>query len=116
MPRKDTWPKALKESDVTKQVVGFVRAHGFECIRLNAGLFQRPGGTARIRIGTRGMSDWICLKADPLRCFFLEIKRPGEPLRPDQQVWHEQMRQRGFTTVVASDLDELIQWFKSTYI
>lgn len=91
----------LTEKHVTEQVIGWLKAHSCYCVRLNSGLISTPDGR-RMRIGERGLPDWIILRDK--RYFFLELKRPGKTLSPDQESWFEFAKRGGYPAIWADGL------------
>jgi hypothetical protein len=75
---------ALTEKMVTEQVIGWLKAKGWLCVRLQSGLVDLPGAR-KMRVGTPGLPDWCCFKDK--RYFFLELKRAGKQLSADQIQW-----------------------------
>lgn len=93
-----TKPKAkrskpvLSERDVTEQIVGYLRAMGWTCVRQQSGLFSRPGSSGRIRIGEVGAADWYAYRALPnfgtiVEFFYMEFKAPGKTPATEQEFW-----------------------------
>jgi len=95
----------LTEAQVTKQCIDFLIAEGWRCIRLNSGLFQRPGGKVRVRIGEPGMPDYVCFLGD--QYFFLEFKGANGRLRENQAKWIRQAVADRLNVTICAGLDEL---------
>jgi hypothetical protein len=91
----------LTEKHVTEQVIGWLKAHRFYCVRLNSGLISTPDGR-RLRVGERGLPDWIIIRG--LRFFFMELKRPGKTLSPDQENWFAWATREGIPAIWADGL------------
>jgi hypothetical protein len=98
----------LSESHVTKQCTDYLEAERWKCIRLQSGLFQRPKGKTRIRVGEPGLPDFICVRGAEF--FFLEFKGAGGRLRPAQKEWIAMADERGFPVCVVDGLDTLREW------
>jgi hypothetical protein len=60
--------------------------------------------------GSSGVPDRIILLNS--RCFFVELKKPGEKLRPLQRAVHEQFEQLGFHVYVISSLEEVEEFIQ----
>ena len=110
-------PINLTEAQVTEQCIDYLRAEGWRCIRLNSGLFQRPNGKHRVRIGEPGMPDWICVPGGRVHghlrpaAFFLELKRSkGGQLSDAQSRWIYDATEDGLLVCVCRGLDELREW------
>lgn len=103
----------LSEAQVTKQIIDFLRAEGWRCIRLQSGLFQRPMSGVRIRIGEPGMPDWLVMKQRcPLYAAFLEIKGTGKTSRPDQVAWRTAAQKDGFTCEVFDNFETFLEFYR----
>ncbi len=114
----------LTEADVTAQCIDFLLAEGWEPKRQHVGRFIPLGSKDKdkptvITIGEKGDPDWLVLKRpggwlhkSPEFClaFYLELKRPGGRLRPDQKLKHTALRQDGWLVCVASGRDQLWEW------
>jgi len=98
----------LTEAQVTKQCIDFLLAERWYCIRLNSGLLQRPGSTARLRVGEKGLPDYICTRGNEY--FFLEFKASGGRLRTAQRDWIARAKADSLNVLVCSGLDELQEW------
>lgn len=110
----------LTESQVTEAVIGHARAHGWRAIRLQTGLFTRPGSKARIRIGATGQPDWLLLRPQlysdtgrfmTANVFFLELKRPGKEPSSEQTIWMEQARRDGYLCVWADSFEGYLRFY-----
>lgn len=112
---------ALRESDVARQIVDLLHSESWMVIRLQSGLFQRPGSKSRIRAGEPGLPDYVCFKGQSsgfhlwTYTFFLETKSVTGKLRPEQVAWHKSAEERGITVCVASDIDEFKNWYRARY-
>ena len=99
----------LTEADVTKTVVGWLRANGWTCIRLQSGLVDLPGGR-KMRVGTKGLPDWIVVKQT--FAVFLELKAPGKKPSIDQEIWMECARQRQHRVMWADGYEVFLDRFE----
>lgn len=104
----------ILEVDITSQIVGtdkqpgYLIANGWTCIRLNSGLFRTKDGR-KIRIGKKGMPDWIAAKG--LRYFFLELKRPDGDRSDEQIEWHAMALRKGLPVITADGLSSFLAAF-----
>ncbi len=96
---------ALTEKQVTEQVIGWLKANGWLCVRLQSGLVDLPGNR-KMRVGTPGLPDWICCNHD--RYFFLEVKSPIKVPSPIQNEWMNSARRQGITAIWANGLGSLM--------
>jgi hypothetical protein len=108
----------LSERDIEKQLVDYLRLHGWHVHRLEADLWRSKRASAREEVGT---PDFICLRRASwyeedrsVRAFYLEVKRPGGKLRPSQEFWIGYARARGWCVIVADSLDSLITQMRVT--
>lgn len=113
-----TSPKIeLSENEVEKQCLDVLRLNRFSPLRLQSGLFIAPDREVIqalkrlsvrprwITIGERGIPDYV------IPAFFLEVKRPGGELSPEQtqKIW-ELEKIWGLQTIVIDNVAELIAW------
>jgi hypothetical protein len=109
---------ALREADVTRQILDYLHAHGWRCLRMQSGLFQRPnGGKARVRIGEAGLPDYIVMRGNPAvrtcpQMFFLELKRPGGKPSAAQMEWRRQAEADGFAVCCADSVEYIAGWIR----
>ncbi len=110
--------KHLSEAEVTRQICDFLRARGWILKRQQSGLFQRPGSTARVRIGEVGEADWMAMRpaSSPLGSgwcafFYFEIKAPHKIPSFDQSVWLETRRRLGFEAEWFDSLEHFEGWY-----
>ena len=98
----------LSENDVESACLDLARLRGWWPIRLHAGLFRSPDARRWIRGVEKGTPDYILVKAPS---FFLETKRPGGELSPEQrQKIFELEKFYGLKTLVVEGVEELIDW------
>lgn len=109
---------ALSEVDVTRQICDFLRARGWILKRQQSGLFQRPGSTARVRIGEVGEADWMAIKPCGFALgymFYSEVKASGKIPSFDQQVWLETRRRLGFEADWFDSLELFGKWYQERF-
>ena len=98
----------LAENDVEKACLDFARLRGWWPIRLHAGTFKSLDGKRYVHGVEKGTPDYILVKQPS---FFLETKRPGGDLTPEQrQKIFELEKFYGLETVVVEGVQELIEW------
>jgi len=99
----------LSENDVRKACLDVLRVHQWWPIRQQVGLFK-TADKRWIRIGEIGDPDYVVIKPPS---FFLELKRPGGELSPEQVARIHQLRQfYGLETVVVESVEELMEWLE----
>lgn len=99
----------LSENDVRKACLDVLRVRHWWPIRQHVGLFSTVGKNPRkISIGETGDPDYIIVKPPS---FFLETKRPGGKLSPEQVARIALLKQfYGLDTVVVESVEELLEW------
>lgn len=101
------------EADTTSACVGWLRAHGWRCIRLQSGKLRGVGGRM-FTVGEKGLPDWMVLRCSTngmLYGFFLEAKRfKGGVVSKNQTKWQREAKLSGFRTCVANSLESMTAW------
>ena len=72
-------------------------------IRVNAGKVRI--GSRYIRLGPKDIPDVLAI--GKYRTYWVEVKKPGEKLRPGQEEMIQTLRDRGHEVVVATGIDDL---------
>lgn len=95
-------PQALRlsENDVRRAIVDFLKAQGWTVLRLQSGVFQRPGSSARITIGEVNMPDYCAVSA-VIRpgVMFIETKAEGKRPTAGQRKRIDELIEDGFVAV-----------------
>ena len=95
------------ENDVRKACLDILRLRHWWPIRQHVGLYKTPDGRW-IRIGEVGDPDYVAVKPPS---FFLETKRPGGELEPEQIKRISDLKTfYGMDTAVVESVEELIDW------
>lgn len=94
----------LVENDIERQCLSALRYHGLHPIRLQSGKFKTHDNRW-ISVGEPGLPDYVIPR------FFLETKRPGGELSPEQDryIW-EAKYIWNLETLVIDDVNTLIRW------
>jgi hypothetical protein len=101
-------PPRLYERDVAKQCKDLLRAGGWDVIRLQSGVFVGASGGAPLRIGERGMTDYVAVRArGRVQVLYVEIKRPGQFPRIEQERWMAWKRHCGFEAFWVDSVEDL---------
>ena len=108
MPTKTKLP-AITERMVTEAAIGWLRAKGWTCVRLQSGLLGTKDGR-KMRVGTPGLPDWFAVKRD--KYCFVELKSPGKELSAAQRDWFAQAQRNRINCVWADSLSSLIARFE----
>ena len=102
---------STSERDVTKQVIGFLQAEGWRCLRMTVSFNKR-----RFSTGEKGMPDWLCLKYTTIGhdcdILWVEMKKPGEKQSKAQLKWADNEELFGARIVVADNLDTFREWYR----
>lgn len=124
-PREKKRREDLPENQVTKQCVDWLNAKGWNVVRQQSGLFTRPGGQARIRIGEPGTTDWRMERrimpgghridarkvATICQLAYIELKAPGKAPSDEQLLFMERQRANGFPAMWFDSLKDLKKWY-----
>lgn len=86
------------ETELQSEILDALRRIGAWAYRVNAG--SRGG----VRMAPAGTPD-ICVIDPP---GWLEVKRPGEKLSPDQKVWHDKARRRGIRVATVTNKEQAL--------
>ena len=98
----------MKEADLMRQIMLALSEDGHAVFRANVGLFFTKDGRP-VRSGLPvGFSDLFGNRAGDARAFYLEVKRPGERLKPHQAAFLEAMRVRGAIAAVVTSPREAL--------
>ena len=96
----------LVENDVEDQCKTILEMKGWKAYRLNAGIFQSLDARRKFPGAPKGTPDYICARG--VRCFLLEVKRPGGQLSEVQKAEISYLRQYyGLRVVVVDHVDQL---------
>lgn len=123
-PRAQRVP-GLLESQIQQTVTEFLQFDGWRAFRTELTV-QRERGRV---VGERGQPDYLYIRylhansgfhktqfagMSRAEVMYLEFKRPGEKPRPDQIAWHEAERKRGALVMVVDDIDQFVEWYKTS--
>lgn len=129
--KKATTPRSaprLAENAIEDQIVGFLRLHGWEVRRQQVGTYipyfaamQLTEGkplnhTNVVKIGTKGMCDWIArrrtaLGAGIVEVFEIEVKAPGREPDDHQVEYMRKQQALGYLAVWFSSFDRFKEWY-----
>lgn len=103
----------IKESDIQRQCLDWLRANGFFASKLHIGPVQLGNGKRFAKNPLRGAPDLFCLK-DAIY-YGIEVKKPGGRLSSDQIRWHEEARAKGGAVILTvyslqDMIDQLMGW------
>jgi len=94
----------LNEKQVTDQCIGWLRAKGYVCERVQSGLMMTKDGR-RMRVGSPGALDWNIFKG--AKYFKLEMKATGKKPSVDQDIYMALAAERGMPCIWADSLQML---------
>jgi hypothetical protein len=98
-------PPQLSENDVERQCLDLLRLRHYRPVRLQSGRFWTLDKKRIITIGEPGIPDYVI----PL--FFVEVKRPGGELSPEQTTKiHELEHIYDVSVAVVDSLEEMLDW------
>lgn len=112
-------PFALKEKDVTRQVRDFLSWNQWRPFRNQVSTVQNAAG-GWFSSGEKGMPDYLFVRYLPDKPalalnLWVEMKKPGEDLRPHQIEWHRLERLRGAFILVADDYEAFRDEYYKTF-
>jgi hypothetical protein len=108
----------LSENDIERQIVDWLCANRWIVTRQQSGLFQRPGGKGRVRIGEVGLADWRAERPTHglyVELFYFEVKAPGKLPSRDQANWLAKMWRLGFEADWFDGLDKFLAWYRERF-
>lgn len=97
----------MTETDIQTAIRIELSRRGCIVHRTNSGKYYTEDGRP-IRIGIPGQSDLQGHRPDG-RCFYIEVKRPGQKPRQNQQDFLEAMRNTGALAGVAHSVEEAVR-------
>lgn len=96
------------ENSVERQCCDWLRVRHYYPIRLQSGLL-RTRDDRLIRIGVAGLPDYVVIHPR-FPAFFLETKRPGGAMTPDQKTMAWKLAGYGLPVAKADDVAVLQAW------
>jgi len=112
----------LLEREVTRQIKDYLEWNGWRAFRNQVMTSQNHAG-GWVSAGEKGQPDFLFLYyfrpglAPMGGCMHLwvELKRKGEPLRPDQVEWHFKEIKRNALVIVVDDFEEFRTWYEEHF-
>lgn len=92
--------EAMSEAEIQQGIVKYLRATGWVVLEIKGN--ARRGGTV---FQTKGIPDLYAVRKG--RSLWLEVKRPGQRPRPEQEALHERLRQEGCEVHVIDGVEAL---------
>ena len=74
--------------------------------RINVGTFKTADGRVISTGVPKGFSDLFGYRRSDGRCFFIEVKKPGGNVRPDQTKFIEAMQRSGALAGIAYSVED----------
>ena len=98
--------RSVRESDLQSQAMErFAKAFPeLKIIRLNSGLAKALHGGYTIHLAPEGTPDLVV----PSLNLWVEMKKPGKPLEPEQMAWRDWAKDHGVPHIVCDSPDDLI--------
>lgn len=98
-----------RESEIQARIMETLATLGITAWRANTGLAMMGG--RRVRFGRKGQTD-IQGILEPLgRGLWIEVKRPGEELEHDQEIFRASVIALGAEYLIARSVDDVIAWW-----
>lgn len=106
-------PAKLLEREVTRQIRDFLKLRGWRAIRM-----QRTVMPGQFQSGEPGIPDYLFLHYIGRRAaavLWIELKRPGGRIRPQQQEWHDRERGRGAEVWVVENFEHFEGLYRGSF-
>ena len=100
----------MKESDIQKQIVDYLKARDFIIIRNNSGTVRV--GARWINLGDAGSADFIGMHPKTGKFIAIEVKRPGETLNKKQVEFRGKVLNGNGIHIIATCLEDVISRLK----
>ena len=97
----------MTEQDIQNSIRLKLSEMGFTVFRINVGRFQMKDGRWFDTGVPKGFSDLEAVKDG--RVYFIEVKKPGGKVRPDQVEFINRMREQGCRAGVAFSVEEAVE-------
>lgn len=112
----------LTEADVALACRQHAEAHGWMVLRITADKHAGQHQKRHEKVAA-GTPDYVCVsKRFGFRrgtaatwCFFLETKKPNEPLRKSQVKWIEEAERDGLLVCVADSYESYLAWYEEHF-
>lgn len=99
--------KNLKESDLQKQILDYLRLKGYLAFKHHStGFTVRSGKVMAFKYGHKGIADIIGTTKNGI-FFAIEVKMPKKKLSPDQEKFLEKVNKSNGIAIVAYSLDDV---------
>ena len=98
----------MTEHDIQTSICVELSKRGCIVNRTNSGIYYTSDGRM-VRIGRPGTSDLQGHRGTDGRCFYIEVKKPGQKPRENQQDFLDAMRNSGALAGVAHSVDEAFE-------
>jgi hypothetical protein len=109
----DMGMKGMKEADVLRACLGYLRLRGFVHFRVNGGAMAVPASGGRKRFvrftSARGVPDIIAVAPGSGRFIGIETKSPGGRLTPDQEAFANAVRKAGGISLCVRSVGDLAE-------
>lgn len=113
-PRSRNKPKTavLKEADIQRQILHWLKLKGIFHFRSNTGAFagEYKGKKRFVRFGKKGTPDIFAVLGGKI--FGIEVKRPKGELSEDQVRFGNELLAAGGEYIVASCLEDVLEWME----
>lgn len=91
----------MTEADIQRDITAYLENKDYRVIRHNAGKARN-----NVRMSPKGFPDLQAIGKKGFT-FFIEVKKPGGELRPEQAMWAHELGKRGFLCVCVSSVWEI---------
>jgi hypothetical protein len=112
-------PQKLLEREIQKQVKDFLRWRGWRIVRHQVTVAST--GASTFSVGEKGMADLQAIyyitgnRPGLTLTLWVETKRLGKKLRPEQEVWRQNEESRGGLYWKADHIGEFMEQYERTF-
>lgn len=102
-------PPKLREDDVEEACKELLAYRGYYVVRIPTGLYRTPDGRRWVRVGTKGIADYVAIHGT-YPAILIETKATGKELSPEQERLSDLLR-LGFRLAVAKvdNVEDLVR-------
>jgi hypothetical protein len=109
----------VSEASIQKAIRDYLELDGWRVFETDATRWRRDTRTAKHPLKEPGMADLLALRYDPPAILWIEVKRKGGRVEPQQRFWHFAERLRGATVIVLgqdceASIDGWLDWYAAS--
>jgi hypothetical protein len=93
----------VPESAIQAAIRDYLALDGWRVFETDRNRRHQETGSVRHPLGEAGMADLLAVRYAPAAVLWIEVKRKGGHVEPQQRLWHAVERERGATVVVLGE-------------